>query len=136
MALKKLVEEENEFPLVDAYSTKTPFSGECKSVPEGFHDIVNAVGDKLKGYCVFSESGYRIRGSPRGGRVFPRTWKAVIETENDQAIGIGIEQSYGQPGVFLTGAKAWVKYGPEILKKDLAIVREALTSSGLENVEA
>ena len=133
MTLKKLIREEDKS--VEKYSIKAPFMKSCK-IPEGYSNIIGAVSSKLEDYCVFKEMGQVINLNKNimGGPIPNRIWCAVIKAEDDCKIDITVSQSYEQPLGYLSGAKAEIKYGNTISEKDINIIRETLTSSGLEKI--
>jgi hypothetical protein len=130
MALKRLIKK-------DGMISEQYFAKDLGifNVENGYVDVVDAVGEKLKEYCIFE--GGRPLSRTRGGSCQDGRWTANIETEGNSNIGIEILQSYAQPGAHLAGAKVKICYSaPDISEDDVDIVRKALTSSGLEKIEA
>lgn len=133
MALRKIIKEKDK--IVEKYFIEVPFMEPCK-VPEGYKDIVDAVSLKLKDYCIFNEIKRPVSSMDviLGGPIPDHLWQARIRTEDDYKIDIVISQSYEQPMRYLSGAKAEMKYASKISEKDLDIIRESFTSSGLEKI--
>ena len=133
MALKRIVREEDR--KVEKYSTGDTFGRKFKGVASGSSDVVGAVGKLLGDYCEFRCPSSN-RGGRMGGPVPDEYWHGEIKNAEGNGISVVISQSYGQPGRFLIGAKAEMKYDVDVSDEDLGIVRKALIDSGLKSFDA
>jgi len=130
MALKKLVDTREE-KLIEKYTTGCLI----KSTPANdiilkeHGDFVTAIGSKLEDYCKFS--GGIPGGGCIGGPIPDGHWSTTITTDKGQDIKLTVTQMYTQPGPRIVQADATLEYKPGILKADVTVVREAITSSGL-----
>jgi len=130
MTLKKIVDP---VELIESYSPKELG---IYNVENGYRDVIDAVSHMLKDYCEFVQDPVGDGNINIGGPVPDRYWHGLISTKDEGDIGVNVSQSYAQPGVRFVGAKVNLRYVDGISEPDLNIIREALTSSGLENVEA
>ena len=133
MSLKKLTEIADDNRITKNFSTGSLFihatPTQAKVLNES-GDFVRAIGSKLSDYCKFSRKNTgsnRVRGGP----VRDRYWSTTIKTNDERIIQVGITQKYKQPGPRVIQADVRLTYEPQTLKKDVAIVRSAITSSGL-----
>lgn len=133
MGLKKIIKEKDK--ITERYFIGASFMEECK-IPKGYKNIADAVSSKLEDYCVFNKKNGSLdcMESIYNKYISDDVWNGVIETTDGTAINLEITQSYEQRGARLTGATVNIKYATKILKSDLAIIRNALTSSGLERL--